>query len=127
LSDDGGMVTPGGEEFFLDFSIDLRPPSRRHRVSAARASIGASVGRISRAPSGPLLLRAASISAGSRASATLVRCSSPTRANAGSAKHSGSIRPSESCARRASCGPIRLGLSSGKGRGDAGIRDVAAG
>ena len=69
LDEDGGQLTTAGRSFFEEIGIDFRPaPSVG--CSAAPVSIGASVGRIRRAPSEPRSCAMRSSTIGSRASAS---------------------------------------------------------
>ena len=109
LSEDGGVVTPSGEDFFVRFGIDLRERTRSRRPFAGHASIGASAALILRARSERPSPSAASNSAGSAVYAILAPCSSRRRVNRVSPRRSASRQPPEPCIACESCGPLPTG------------------
>ena len=93
LSEDGGIVTPAGAEFFFASASSFGKGARLAGLSAGPASTGASAARISPARLAPPSRRVASNSNGSRGSAIPALCSSRPTGERGFAETFGITLP----------------------------------
>jgi DNA-binding transcriptional ArsR family regulator len=101
LSHDGAALTASGELSCMNSASTSKPPVTAAGFSAVPASIGASGGPTSQAPSAPRSPNACWLCAGSHACATAAPWSSRRRAAATWSKHSASCCPSSRSGARA--------------------------